>query len=924
MGMFDDLIPNKGQAKVKSPPSSSGMFDDLIPASLDGGQADYEAALASPEGQKLAGELRTKADRELLAGAGMESPAYAALSSGINTATLNAGRNIGAGLGAVFKPERGTFEQQYEHQKAIDEAAARQNPVASDAGTVAGIGLQIAAMPTLAAETIFGRAAPTALVRGVQGAAIGGGTSGVAEFADTKDFGRAGEAALHGAGIGGALGTVGGKLEAAFAPRPSGPNELVAAAERLETPISRAAASGSYPVQQSAALLKNAAFIGDKVVQGAERDLAGLGSAVSRTADEFGTGTGQNVAHGIGETLRGAAGAEAEANRGIAGAATQDAREIAAASDELARGTADAALAAQTQRSLGRVAETEDRATRAAQGAFGNVTPEQLGATITARLRAGEQEARATKDALYAEAGRPGQAFLDRDAVQGIHRQVVAGLQNQNVIIDEGTPAAARMLRKVADVSGLRLQNMAGPRAPNRADIVGVDLAGIERTRQVLRGMYPTLPAGQPAGQDQRAASAIINEFTNAVDGAFDNGLFSGSREALDAFGAAREANRNWRHLFHNDAQEADRLLTRISTGEVTPQETANWIVGATKVGSQGASARLIDRIATATNNDPAVMQTIRGGIWNRLTQTAEGVDARNATKVANDIHEFLNGSGGAVSRRVFTEQQRRVATIYADAVRSGATAREEIATGARAIKTDVTKVADIKPNIGPLEDLAKTVLGSGGGRTDEAIFNALDGYSRSGARGDLQTLAKIAGLVPQEQKGALAGALIRKMGVSARGANDFSGDVWLTNWKNITPQAKAILFGNAGKLRSDLDDIATLSSAAKTQQKFANPSGTGRQASGAILLTGLIHSPLTTIAAVVGGRTMAGILSTPATASSMAKWARAYDLTVRKPGSGIGVALRVASRNLTNTIRGSLGENIDPSALQPQPLERP
>ncbi len=53
----------------------------------------YEEAVASPEGQQLVGELRTKAgelrdeaDRTFLKNAGAESPAYAWITSSANTA----------------------------------------------------------------------------------------------------------------------------------------------------------------------------------------------------------------------------------------------------------------------------------------------------------------------------------------------------------------------------------------------------------------------------------------------------------------------------------------------------------------------------------------------------------------------------------------------------------------------------------------------------------------------------------------------------------------------------------------------------------------------------------------------------------------------------------------------------------------------
>jgi hypothetical protein len=160
----------------------------------------YEEAKASPEGRKLEGELRNKADQMLLEAAGGQAanPAYAGITSAANTALLNIPRNVGAAVRTI-KTGR-PFSQEYEYLKSVDEAAARQSPIASGLGTVAGVVGQVAALPVAPAASIAGRAA--------QGAAIGAGASGAAELADTKDLASAGKAAIGGAVIGGAAAPV--------------------------------------------------------------------------------------------------------------------------------------------------------------------------------------------------------------------------------------------------------------------------------------------------------------------------------------------------------------------------------------------------------------------------------------------------------------------------------------------------------------------------------------------------------------------------------------------------------------------------------------------------------------------------------------------------------------------------------------------
>jgi len=185
------------QFDAPSPAAGANPFDQFDAPRTDAAWS-LAGARATPEGQKLESELRSKADRMLLKAAGAESPGYAGITSAANTALLNAPRNVGA-LVRSLKTGR-PFEQEYSYLRDVDEAAARQSPVASGVGTAAGVLGQAAALPVAPAASLAGRMA--------QGAAIGAGAAGVADLADTKDLASAGKSALGGALIGGAAAPV--------------------------------------------------------------------------------------------------------------------------------------------------------------------------------------------------------------------------------------------------------------------------------------------------------------------------------------------------------------------------------------------------------------------------------------------------------------------------------------------------------------------------------------------------------------------------------------------------------------------------------------------------------------------------------------------------------------------------------------------
>jgi hypothetical protein len=708
-----------------------------------------------------------------------------------------------------------------------------------------------------------------------------------------------------------ALATRGAPVAAAApAPVASAGSRVVDAASRLsdvvgsDVNVPRAIASDSMAVQRAGQGIRNLPIVGDAIPQATDRLVENLGGAVRTVADQYGSGSGPNVANRIGRTVQGAADAE-----------TQAATSAAQRSD-------DALLAAwqnETDVAHQSIAAREASAMADTRQAVGDMSPQEMGGALIERLRAGELAARGEKEALYNRAGNM-DASVRADEVGTVRARVAQGLEDQGTVVDkELTPAANKMLDELQRLSTLEIPNKAiGTRvaASGAEERVAVSVQGIEQARKRLN--FFRSAATNPA--DRRAAGQIIHHFDEWQANAFENALFSGSDEALNAFRDARMANANWRRRFFNDNDDAGHFVTRIVTGEVTPQEVANYVVGAGQVGAKGVSSRLLTRIAEATNNDPEAMQAIRGGVWNRLSQAAEGVQAPGAAKVTNAINEFLSGSGSDVANRLFTPEQQGIMRAYAETLRRGQEARQIVADVSRNTKPQAMEVGP-----GPMQELADTVLGRGG-KTDEALFKAIDAYARSGGKADISTLAKLVQAIPQADRTDLAGSVIRNLGVSPR-TGQFSPDVFVSQWKTYTPQAKAVLFGNAGPQRAALDDIAVISDRLKqVGQKFGNPSGTAQNANFAAMGAGLIAAPLTTIASAVGSYGIARILAAPAGAASAAKWSKAYAAFRTTPTPQAIGLLQVMSRNLANTAQG-LGievkvEDLIRALQTPQPQQ--
>jgi hypothetical protein len=695
------------------------------------------------------------------------------------------------------------------------------------------------------------------------------------------------------------------KAPAVIAPRvaveaPAG--EIVDAARRISAvapePINvpRAFASDNTAVQRTAQGIRNLPVIGDAIPRATGEMTDQLGNAVKSIASSYGEGSGPNVASRIGRNIGSQAEAEGKA-----------ASEAAASSD--AAVLADWERAHNNARNSIGAAETS--AADAARQTVGNMSPQDMGATLVARLRQGEREAHATKERLYGIAANSDGA-IDANAVRGIRGDVTRSLDEQGLVVDPLlTPAASRMVTELDNISSLRIPNrVASPRSVGPAgddvNVAAVNMQGLEQTRKRLNA----LSQAATNDADRRAARHVIGAFDDWIGSAFDNALFSGSDEALQSYRAARAANADWRTRFgFNQRDDADRIVNRIVTGEVTPQEVSNYIVGASKVGAKGVSSRLMTRLTEATGGDPEALQAIRGGVWNRLSQTTEGTAAKAPTKIIDDINEFLQGSGRDVANRLFTPEQQGVMRAYANTLRRGGQQREILDEAAKN-----TKPSSMKPEIGPMQELANAVLGKNG-KSDEALFNAIDSYAKAGGRSDVQTLSDIVRSIPEKDRGDLAGSIIRNLGQSKQ-TGGFSLDLYASEWAKYTPQAKDILFGNSGSYRTALDDIAKISQRYKDiGKRFGNPSGTAQNANLLGTAVWAATSPFTAIPTLIGAGVAAKMLSAPAGASSLAKWGNAYQALQLSPNPQRLIAFQVASRNLSNTASG-FGANVDPASI--------
>lgn len=232
-----------------------------------------------------------------------------------------------------------------------------------------------------------------------------------------------------------------------------------------------------------------------------------------------------------------------------------------------------------------------------------------------------------------------------------------------------------------------------------------------------------------------------------------------------------------------------------------------------------------------------------------------------------------------------------------------------------RALWERANKVAELTAK--RRENLANLV-GESGDAKPAQVFSRLQAAASSGSRQDTILLAQAKRVMGEDWKDVAQG-VVEGMGKGSNG--EFSPQIFINNYRGkagLSQSGRDLLFGDSGNLRQSLDDIATISQKFNQLQRLANTSKTGMSVAGSglilgaqkawtALLAGSWVEPLTFITSVVGGTVAAKILANPATASSAAKYTRAYAAVARNQSPTSVSALARASRNFGATIESNM-----------------
>lgn len=201
--------------------------------------------------------------------------------------------------------------------------------------------------------------------------------------------------------------------------------------------------------------------------------------------------------------------------------------------------------------------------------------------------------------------------------------------------------------------------------------------------------MRVSQPRTQGGEVDPARAASNILDFTDGAGRSLAQRLFSReeiaamrqhatgirqleqSIEQSPATRQAETARAAYQDIFggENIGGGQQQVFRRIVSGEATPEETANAVFNAIS-GNPGNASRVIQAIERIAGPDSDSMAAIRQGVWQKLTQNAEGKDQPGAQKIAQGLSEFLNGKGRSIAERLYSPEQLAQMRRYATALK--------------------------------------------------------------------------------------------------------------------------------------------------------------------------------------------------------------------------------------------------------------
>lgn len=306
-------------------------------------------------------------------------------------------------------------------------------------------------------------------------------------------------------------------------------------------------------------------------------------------------------------------------------------------------------------------------------------SPQQAGAIVSQSMqRAAAQRKAGVTQAYDTAKSYPGE--VDARAFEGIIPKIKTDLSQRSepiIIDDKLTPFASRAIQDIEDrVGNLRIQNRADPAGqPNRGDIVGIDLKGIDQMRKRLSSFRKDA-YGSGNAADGRAAQAVLDAFDDHIETSINSGLFRGDPRAVGAWNAARASYADYRKTFtagKNDpiGRVVEKIIGKGDQPAAIANDVADFMYGSAGINPSSLNVGVVNRIKTTLGDRSPEWFAVKQGLFSRIVDPGEGITEFGAGKVAQRLNKFLNNDGKEMSAATFSAAERDMMQKYADLMRA-------------------------------------------------------------------------------------------------------------------------------------------------------------------------------------------------------------------------------------------------------------
>lgn len=548
--------------------------------------------------------------------------------------------------------------------------------------------------------------------------------------------------------------------------------------------------------------------------------------------------------------------------------------------------------------------------------------------------------------------------------------QVLAN-QTSRVLTNIGQKlAAAPGTQAASAVSGggsaeVARESGASPTGQIVAGVVGGFVPGVAATTgpATVRGAFRGGEAGRQRVADNIKAFKDVG--TSPTVGQATEGRFARAGEAVLSRvpgGAGPVVNKA-----ETQADEIGAGLDRIASG-LSNKRTAAAAGQSVERGISGEggfvdrfkarSRALYDDLDRHIKGDSPVGLTRTGAVLDQLSKPIQGAAATSKAltnpklaSIQQAIKEDLAAGNGALPYEAVKALRTRIGEELADSALVSDMPRAQLKKLYGALTSDLEAAAAAggpeavaalrrannyyRSGMGRLEVLERVVDKNGG---PEAVFKAATAGTKEGAT----TLRAVMQSLPKENQKDLAAAIVRRLGKavsSKQGADgsEFSTETFLTNWNNLSIEAKSTLFDRFGpRFKQDMNRVAQVAANLRRGSKvFANPSGTSQGVAQVSAATAFIMSVLTGNLGTAGGiATAAGAANGYSRLMTNPKFVSWLAQTTRVPTSSLnqqitildGIAKRTGDQDIAEfaeTLNSASQEQSRPAGQETPAAQR-